>query len=46
MLITNGIVKRNISAERFPEYKSKGYTEVKPLEEKTAPKKGNKTAKA
>lgn len=46
MLITNGIVFRNISDKRYAEYKEKGYTEVKTPETKTAPKKGNKTAKA
>lgn len=28
MLITNGIVTRNISESRLPEYKAKGYTEI------------------
>ena len=29
MLITNGIVTRNIDAKQLPEYVAKGYTEVK-----------------
>lgn len=44
MLITNGIVTRNIDPRRYAEYASKGYTEVKPLEEKKTAKKGEKTA--
>lgn len=46
MLITNGIVKRNISDNRYAEYKSKGYTEVKTPEEKKPVKKAKETAKA
>ena len=46
MLITNGIVTRNISAERLAEYKSKGYTEVKTPGEKKPVKKAKETAKA
>lgn len=30
MLITNGIVTRNIADKRFPQYEAKGYKEVKP----------------
>jgi len=29
MLITNGVVTRNIEAEQLPEYKAKGYEPVK-----------------
>ena len=36
MLITNGIVNRNINPAKLPEYTAKGYKEVKPAE-------GNKT---
>ena len=46
MLITNGIVYRNINPSRLSEYAAKGYTEVKTPEEKKAPEKGKKTAKA
>lgn len=28
MLISNGIIKRNIADEHLPEYKAKGYKEV------------------
>jgi hypothetical protein len=44
MLISNGIVTRNISAERFAEYKSKGYVEVKTPEEKKPVKKAKEKA--
>lgn len=30
MLITNGKITRNISVSQLPEYKAKGYTEVRP----------------
>lgn len=29
MLITNGIITRNINEKKLPEYTAKGYTEVK-----------------
>lgn len=31
MLITNGSITRNIAVSQLPEYKAKGYTEVKPV---------------
>lgn len=44
MLITNGIVTRDISPRRLAEYAGRGYVEVKtPVAEK-APEKGEKTA--
>lgn len=47
MLITNGSKTRNIAEKQFPEYKAKGYTEVKPVvggdkAPAKAPDKGNK----
>lgn len=44
MLITNGIVTRNIDAQKYAEYASKGYTEVKPLEVKKTAEKGKRNA--
>ena len=44
MLITNGIVSRDIDARRYAEYASKGYTEVKATEAKKPAEKGKKTA--
>ena len=44
MLITNGIVTRNIDPRRYAEYASKGYTEVKPAEVKKPAVKGKKPA--
>ena len=44
MLITNGIVTRNINAQKLSEYVSKGYEEVKPVEPKKPAEKGKKTA--
>lgn len=44
MLITNGIVTRDIDPRRYAEYASKGYTEVKPIEAKKPAEKGKKTA--
>ena len=46
MLITNGIVYRNINPARLSEYTAKGYTAVKTPEEKKPVKKGKETAKA
>lgn len=37
MLITNGKITRNISAGQLPEYKAKGYTEVKVATDTTEP---------
>ena len=34
MLISNGIVNRNINPAKLPEYAAKGYKEVKPAEGK------------
>ena len=42
MLITNGTITRQINAQRLPEYKAKGYTEVKTPEKPKAPKKAEK----
>lgn len=37
MLISKGIIKRNIDEKRLPEYKAKGYEVVEPVKD-TAPK--------
>ena len=43
MIITNGVITRNIADEQLPEYKAKGYEAVKPAASK--PKRGtNKKA--
>ena len=43
MLIAKGNKTRNIAPNQLPEYKAKGYTEVKPVAgEEKAPAKGNK----
>ncbi len=42
MLITNGIVTRNIADKRFPQYEAKGYKKV---EEKPKAEKGDKKSK-
>jgi len=38
MLITNGIITRNIEAEQLPEYKAKGYREAETPKPKTSKK--------
>lgn len=40
MLITNGIVTRNIADKRFPQYEAKGYKEVKPEDKPKGKNKG------
>lgn len=40
MLVTNGIITRNITEKQLPEYAVKGYTEVKTPETPKPPKKG------
>ncbi len=42
MLITNGIITRNISVEKLPEYVAKGYKKVEVPEKPETPKKGKK----
>ena len=37
MLITNGVITRNIAAGRLPEYLAKGYKEVEEPEEVEEP---------
>ena len=44
MLITNGIVTRNVSPSRVAEYTAKGYTEVKTPNAEKPPETGEKTA--
>lgn len=44
MLITNGIVYRNIAPHKLAEYAGKGYVEVKTPTAEKAPGKGEKTA--
>lgn len=39
MLITNGIVTRNIEAEKLPEYQAKGYAAVEEAAAQPTPKK-------
>lgn len=41
MLITNGVITRNIAADKLPEYKAKGYSTVEV--EAPKPKKAAKT---
>lgn len=43
MLITNGRITRNIAASQLPEYKAKGYTEVKPVVANTTEPPATKT---
>lgn len=45
MLITNGIITRNIAAEQLPEYVAKGYAAVKTAAQ-PAPKVEKKPKKA
>ena len=42
MLITNGVITRNIAADKLPEYKAKGYSTVE-VEAPAKPKKAAKT---
>lgn len=44
MLITNGIVYRNIAPHKLAEYEGKGYVEVKTPTAEKAPETGVKTA--
>ena len=43
MLVSNGIITRNISDEQLPEYAAKGYKEVKAPEGKTSKPKAKKS---
>ena len=45
MLISNGITTRNIAEKQLPEYKAKGYKEVKEVVVKAATSAPAKTAK-